>query len=184
MPHIYTCISDTLYIQSGEHLSLIVRLVSWRCLSLRSLCSCRCICWSTFTYSRPVQCLPFSTRDVDYCQKKTSNSGKGLTENNALSQKQWHSSGWQAAVYWWRRTLSPNCSGTREIPLRTNKIEERPETLLLLALIRTWEFRKCQDCGIRPSTSHGVMMQRLQKPLRFVHLIVIFKHHYTNQRYW
>lgn len=34
-----------------------------------------------------MQCLPFSTRDVDYCQKKTSNSRKGLTENNALSGK-------------------------------------------------------------------------------------------------
>lgn len=72
---------------------VLVRLVSWRCLSLRSLCSCRCSCWSTFTYSRPVQCLPFSTRDVDYCQKKTSNSRKGLTGNNDLSQKQWHRSG-------------------------------------------------------------------------------------------
>lgn len=41
-----------------------------------------------------MQCLPFSTRDVDYCQKKTSNSRKGLTENNALSgkKKQWRSS--------------------------------------------------------------------------------------------
>lgn len=92
-------------------------------------------------------------------------------KQRSIAKKQWHRSGWQAAVYWWRRTLSPNCSGTREIPLRTNKIEERPETLLLLALIRTWEFRKCQDCGIRPSISHGLMMQRLQKPLRFVHFL-------------
>lgn len=72
---------------------VLVRLVSWRCLSLRSLCSCSCICWSTFTYSRPVQCLPFSTRDVDYCQKKTSNSRKGskrkqrsIAKNNAIGQ--------------------------------------------------------------------------------------------------
>lgn len=147
----------------------LVCLVSWRCLSFVSLCSCRCICWWTFTNNRPVQCLPFSTREVDYCQKKTSNSRKGLTESNALSHKTMAYVRWQAVVYWWRRTLSQNCSGTREIPFRTNEIEESRETLLLLALIRTWKFRKCQDCGTRPSTSHGLMMQRPQKPRRFVH---------------
>lgn len=84
MPHIYTCASDTLYIQSGEHLSLFAWSAGDVYLSVLFVPV-------DVSADQPLHtadlCNVFSTRDVDYCQKKTSNSRKGLTGNNDLSQK-------------------------------------------------------------------------------------------------